>query len=122
MDTANVAGDWQDVKVNSEAIQDDNGKHVAQIKETQPQYKTNSEKLARAKELKDIGNALFKSGDNKTAVKKYHHALMFVKGISSSDIEISGLPNEFMKEKVTKEDREAGDELTALIHNNIAGN
>ena len=120
MDTANSAS--QDGEVNAEAIQDSNEKHVvAQATERRNQYKTNSEKLSRAKELKDVGNALFKSGETKNAVKKYHHALMYIKGISSSDLGIPGLPSDLMDEKVTEEERKMGDELTALIHNNIAG-
>ena len=121
MDTANSVGHAQDGEVNSEAIHDDNEKHVAQAKDTRGQYKTNSEKLARSKELKDIGNGLFKSGDTKTALKKYHHALMFVKGIALSDLGVSGIPSDLLNEKVTEEEREMGDELKALIHNNIAG-
>ena len=120
MDTANSAS--QDGEVNAEAVQDSNEKHVvAQATERRNQYKTNSEKLSRAKELKDVGNALFKSGETKNAVKKYHHALMYIKGISSSDLGIPGLPSDLMDEKVTEEERKMGDELTALIHNNIAG-
>lgn len=121
MDTANSVAHSQDGEVNAEAIHDGNEEHVAQATERRVEYKTNSEKLTRAKELKDIGNTLFKSGDTKNAVKKYHHALMFVKGISSSDLGIPGLPSELMNEKVTEEERAMGDELTALIHNNIAG-
>lgn len=121
IDTVNSVGHLQDGEVNAEAIQDDDEKHVAQGKETSVQYKTNSEKLVRAKELKEIGNTLFKSGDTKNAVKKYHHALMFIKGISSSDLGIPGLPSELMNEKATEEERQMGDELTVLIHNNIAG-
>ena len=121
MDTASSVGHAQDGEVKSEAIHDSE-KHVSQAKGTKIQCKTNSEKLARAKELKDTGNALFKSGDTKNAVKKYHHALMFIKGVSSSDFGIPGLPNDLnMNEKVTEEERAIGDELTAVIHNNIAG-
>ena len=121
MDTANT-GHAQDGEVDPEAIQNGNEtEHVAQGKETRGQYKTNSEKLARAKELKDIGNGLFKSGDTKAALKKYHHALMFVKGVALSDLGVSGIPSGLLNEKVTEEEREMGDELKALIHNNIAG-
>lgn len=119
METANSVG--QDGEVKAEAIQDSNEQHVAQATERRNQYKTNSEKLARAKELKNVGNTLFKSGETKNAVKKYHHALMYIKGISSLDHGIPGLPSEFMYEKVTEEEGKMGDELTALIHNNIAG-
>lgn len=120
MDTANSSGPAQDGEVNAEAIHDDNEKHVAQATERKAQYKSNSEKLARARELKDIGNTLFKSGDTKNALKKYHHALMFIKGISSSDLELPGLPSDLLNEKVTEEERKMGDELTALVHNNMA--
>ena len=122
MDTANLVGHAQDGEVNLEAIRD-NEEHVAQAKEMRGQYKTNSEKLSRAKELKEIGNGLFKKGDTKNALKKYHHALMFVKGIASSDLGlgVAGVPSDLLNEKVTEEEREMGDELTALIHNNIAG-
>lgn len=121
MDTANSVSHSRDGEVNVEAIEGSKGEHVAQATERRNQYKTNSAKLTRAKELKDVGNGLFKSGETKNAVKKYHHALMYVKGISSSDLGIPGLPSELMNEKVTEEEREMGDELTALIHNNIAG-
>ena len=47
---------------------------------------------------------------------------MFVKGVSSTDLGIPGLPNDLkMNEKVTEEERAIGDELKAVIHNNIAG-
>lgn len=123
MDTVSSVGHAQDGEVKAEAIHGDSEKHVAQAKGSKVQCKTNSEKLARAKELKDTGNAFFKSGDTKNAVKKYHHALMFIKGVFSSDFGMPGLPNDLMKmnEKVTEEERAIGDELTAVIHNNIAG-
>lgn len=121
MDTTSSVGHSLDGEVNAEAIHDDRKKHVAPAEGARVQYKTNSEKLARARELKDIGNTLFKSGDTKSAVKKYHHALMFVKGLTSPDLELSGLSNDLIGEKVTKEEREMGNELSALIHNNIAG-
>ena len=118
IDGANSVGCAQDGEVNAEAI---HGVHVAQAQQTKATHKTSSEKLSRAKELKDIGNSLFKNGDTKTALKKYHHGLMFVKGIASSDLGVAGIPNDLVNEKVTEEERKMGDELTALIHNNIAG-
>jgi hypothetical protein len=42
-----------------------------------------SAKLEQAKEFKDAGNALYKSGDYRGAAKKYHRAVLYLKGIDS---------------------------------------
>ena len=55
IDAANSVGHAQDGEVNAEAI---HGVHVAREQETKATCKTNSDKLSRAKELKDIGNSL----------------------------------------------------------------
>jgi hypothetical protein len=41
------------------------------------------EKLKFAKEFKNAGNQLYKSGDFKGAAKKYHRAVLYLKGIDS---------------------------------------
>ena len=41
------------------------------------------EKLQEAKVFKDAGNELYKSGNFKGAAKKYHRAILYLKGIDS---------------------------------------
>ena len=41
------------------------------------------EKLKEAKLFKDAGNELYKSGDFKSAARKYHRAILYLKGIDS---------------------------------------
>ena len=40
-------------------------------------------KLKEAKVFKDAGNELYKSGNFKGAAKKYHRAILYLKGIDS---------------------------------------
>jgi hypothetical protein len=40
-------------------------------------------KLKQAKVFKDAGNELYKSGDFRSAAKKYHRAVLYLKGIDS---------------------------------------
>jgi len=104
-----------------EAIQKETGTHVAATPANLQDRKINSEKLGKAKDLKDSGNELFKNGDTKNATKKYHQALMYVKGVLCTDTSVPGIPEDLMYEKVNKEEKAIGDELTATLHNNLAG-
>ena len=46
---------------------------------------------------------------------------MYVKGVLCTDTSVPGVPEDMMYEKVTREEKATGDELTALLHNNLAG-
>ncbi|XP_065920594.1 tetratricopeptide repeat protein 9C-like isoform X2 [Dysidea avara] len=107
-------------EMETEAIQKEPGTHVAATPASVQDRKINSDKLGKAKELKDSGNELFKNGNTKNATKKYHQALMYVKGVLCTDTSVPGIPEDLMYEKVTKEEKAIGDELTALLHNNLA--
>ncbi len=82
---------------------------------------TVSEKLARALELKEEGNVLFKQQEWRRAIKKYHHSLMFIKGVTDRPDKMMGfaLPSKF--KKPTAEEEKCSIELLVSVHNNIAG-
>ncbi|KAJ3299034.1 hypothetical protein HK104_010049 [Borealophlyctis nickersoniae] len=46
-----------------------------------------AEKMAKGKELKDKGNASFKAGDIKNALKGYHEATLYLIGLDSSSVQ-----------------------------------
>lgn len=77
-------------------------------------------RLERAKALKQEGNDLFKAREWKMAVKKYHHALMFCKGITDKLDFIPGLAAAGGVKPSQEEEREATD-LTMAVTNNLAG-
>ncbi len=80
-----------------------------------------SDRLARALKLKDEGNACFKLQEWRKAIKKYHHSLMFVKGVTDRPDKMMGfaLPSRFSKP--TAEEEKYSVELLVSVHNNIAG-
>jgi len=61
----------QDVDSSSTEVKEDNS------------ALTKPEKLAKANVLKDEGNAFYKQRDYKNAMKKYHRALLYVKGLNA---------------------------------------
>lgn len=86
---------------------------------------TSAGKIAKALELKEEGNAAFKAGDYKRAIKKYHHVLMYTKAVTSpSDLQsmIPGLPELSVKKfHATEEEKAVATELAVTISNNLAG-
>lgn len=77
-------------------------------------------RLDRAKALKQEGNEQFRAKEWKAAVKKYHHALMFCKGITDKLDFIPGMAAAGGVKPSEEEEREAT-ELTMAVTNNLAG-
>lgn len=84
--------------------------------------KRSSDKLARARELKDEGNSAFKAREYRSAIKKYHHALMYTKGVMNHG-QLSSLPGmEHVTSHVaTEEEIAVAKDITLTISNNLAG-
>ena len=86
---------------------------------------TAADKIEKALELKDEGNAFFKSGDYRKASRKYHYALMYAKAITLSvgDMQaiIPGLDSVARKYHSTEEEKSVATELTITLSNNLAG-
>lgn len=80
------------------------------------------DKIAKSQELKDEGNTAFKAGNYRTAIKKYHHALMYTKAVVDQG-DLSVLPGleQVVKRRATDEEKAAAKELTTTISNNLAG-
>ena len=72
--------------------------------------------------MKDDGNTAFKAGNYRTAIKKYHHALMYTKAVvTQGNLSfIPGLEQVAMHAATDKEKAEAT-ELTLTVSNNLAG-
>lgn len=77
-------------------------------------------RLVQARCLKQEGNELFRAKEWKKAVKKYHHALMFCKGITDKLDFIPGLAAAGGVKPTQEEEREAT-ELSMAVTNNLAG-
>ena len=85
---------------------------------------TSGDKIAKALELKEEGNAAFKAGDYKKAIKKYHHVLMYTRAVTSpGDLQsmIPGLDPLLKRFHATEEEKAVATELTVTISNNLAG-
>ena len=81
-----------------------------------------SDKLATAHQLKDVGNTAFKAGNFKLAIKKYHHSLMYTRGVVSKG-DVSAIPGmeHVVKYMASEEEKRQARELTAVLSNNLAG-
>ena len=77
-------------------------------------------RLDRAKQLKGEGNKCFKEKDWKRAIKKYHHALMYCKGITDKLDFIPGMAAAGGLKATEEEEREAT-AVTVAVTNNLAG-
>ncbi len=80
-----------------------------------------ADKLARARVLKEEGNAVFKQQEWKKAIKKYHHSLMYAKGVTDRPDKLMGLAIPTKFNKPTKDEEREAEELLVSLHNNIAG-
>lgn len=83
---------------------------------------SSSDKIAKSQELKDEGNSAFKAGNYRTAIKKYHHALMYTKAVVDQGY-LSAIPGleQVVKHTATDEEKAAAKELSTTISNNLAG-
>ena len=80
------------------------------------------DKIEKARQAKEDGNAAFKAGEYRTAIKKYHHALMYTKGVVSQG-DLPAIPGmeQMTKFIATDEEKATASELTVTICNNLAG-
>lgn len=77
-------------------------------------------RLEKAKSLKQEGNELFRAKEWKKAIKKYHHTLMYCKGITDKLDFIPGLAAAGGLRATDEEERIAR-EVTVAVTNNLAG-
>ena len=82
-----------------------------------------SDKLGKAGQLKDEGNREFKAGAYRAAIKKYHHSLMYTRGVVSAGDISSAIPGmeQMVKYVATEEENRAAKELSLVLSNNLAG-
>ena len=82
-------------------------------------------RLSKSQDLKEEGNTLFKQQEWRKAIKKYHHSLMYVKGITDRGDKLLALGGLIDTQttvlKPTKEQEKMAEEVLVALHNNIAG-
>ncbi|KAH9519466.1 Tetratricopeptide repeat protein 9C [Bulinus truncatus] len=85
---------------------------------------TDSDKLLKAKEYKDKGNAAYKNGNFRQAAGSYHRAILYLKGLSSNcpDLlsSLRGIPSHETQPAMTVNMLEDAKTLTCDCHNNLA--
>lgn len=83
---------------------------------------TKQEKLDKGNALKDEGNAFYKQKDYKNAMKKYHRALLYVKGLNQKHpfSAILNIPNG--DSEMSEEFKEKIQQTESSCYNNLAGN
>ena len=81
-----------------------------------------SDKITKARVLKDEGNSAFRAGNYKTAIRKYHYALMYTKGVTGQ-VDMSALPGleQVSRFVATAEEKSEAKEITLNVSNNLAG-
>ena len=81
-----------------------------------------SEKIDRALELKDEGNAAFRAEDYRSALKKYHHALMYTRGVTDQG-SLDNFPGleQMLKYVASEEDKRVANDLALVVRNNMSG-
>lgn len=85
-----------------------------------PLPSTTSEKIMKCRELKDEGNKLVKAKEWKKAIKKYHHALMYIKGITDKLDSLPGLEVALGRPQPSEQDRKDATELMLNLLNNLS--
>ena len=85
-----------------------------------PLPKTISEKIAKCRELKDEGNELFKAKQWKIAMKKYHHALMYINGVTDRLDSLPWLEATLGRQQPSQQDRKDAVELMLSLLNNLS--
>jgi tetratricopeptide (TPR) repeat protein len=80
-----------------------------------------ADKIAKARELKNDGNTAFNAGNYRTAIKKYHHALMYTKAVvTQGDLSVIPGLEQLTKHKATDEEKAEATELSLTVSNNLA--
>lgn len=85
---------------------------------------TLSEKIEKAFALRNEGNERFKAEDYRDAMKKYHFALLHVKGLLDRSATLQALgadSSEYKCEDVSDEKKQQIKEVEFLCYNNLAG-
>ena len=82
---------------------------------TQDLQETDEERVVKAETYKAEGNELFKMGDYKKAMKRYHYALLYLKGIGEKH------PITQEQKILTKDWKKRFDEMIFSCYNNLAG-
>lgn len=77
-------------------------------------------RLAKAVSLKQEGNELFRAKQWKKAIRKYHHTLMYCKGITDKLDFIPGMSAAGGLKPTAEEEKQATD-MTMAVTNNLAG-
>lgn len=85
-----------------------------------PLPKRISERILKCRELKEEGNKLVKSQEWRLAMKKYHHALMYVKGITETNNALVGMEDALGRQKPTEQEKEDVTELMLSLWNNLS--
>lgn len=85
-----------------------------------PLARSISDKIVKCRELKDEGNKLFKAEDWKKAMKKYHHAFMYVKGITDKLDLLPGLEASLGRQRATEQEKKDATELMLSLLNNLS--
>ena len=80
------------------------------------------EKLVMAEIYKDEGNLLFKGGQTREAMKKYHRSLLYLKGVDADQNKMYSFSSASSQEALSEEEQIKLKKLTADCHNNLAGN
>jgi hypothetical protein len=76
--------------------------------------------MVKCRELKEEGNKLVKAKEWKKAMKKYHHALMYVKGITDKLDLLPGLEETLGRQKPSEQEKKDATELMLSLLNNLS--
>ncbi|EMD33991.1 hypothetical protein CERSUDRAFT_117513 [Gelatoporia subvermispora B] len=77
-------------------------------------------KIATAKEKKDVADQAFKSGDLPAALRSYHEALLYLKGIDRNTARAMGGGGPALDEAAAEKPKTEVDEMLEKIHSNMA--
>lgn len=85
---------------------------------------TIDEKIQKAYDLKNYGNEYFKAQNYPSAIRKYHNALMYVKGLTDRASTLKALGAEDAAvgcQRASDQNKQDILELEFLCYNNLAG-
>ena len=85
-----------------------------------------TEKIAKSIEIKNEGNEKFKAMDYQGAIRKYHNALLYVKGLGDRSQTLQALgggteDHHAANPEITEEDKKKIKDLQFMCYNNLAG-
>lgn len=85
---------------------------------------TPAEKIAQSMEMKNEGNERFKAMDYQAAIRKYHNAILYIKGLGDRSQTLQALgggAEDPTNPEITKEDHKKIKDLQFMCYNNLAG-